>query len=194
MKGEDSFCFNPVVAKPDPVLPTGPTGRSSRHSSVAPHWRALLRSIEAVFWMSLLVSSGDRGESRFRAPWRPPKASPKRRCRLRGTAGARSHHTGHLVVFGSRRSRYRARSAILPDRSTSAAAETPHGASLHWGGSGGSIGTFAPHRNVYRYAAICRASGSLTPRLGIAVPRSMLCGSSIQRSMLSGVLGSWPPR
>lgn len=50
------------------------------------------------------------------------------------------------------------------------------------------------HRNVYRYAAMCRASMSLTPVLGMAVPRSMLCGSRIQRSMLSGVLGSWPPR
>src|SRR5215213_297905 len=52
----------------------------------------------------------------------------------------------------------------------------------------------AGHRSVYRYAAMCRASVLLTPRLGMAVPRSMPWGFSIQRIMLSAELGSWPPR
>src|SRR5215210_1887080 len=62
--------------------------------------------------------------------------------------------------------------------------------------SGGELekAAAAGHRSVYRYAAMCRASVWPTPRLGMAVPRSIPWGSSIQRIMLSGELGSWPPR
>src|SRR5919197_785436 len=37
-----------------------------------------------------------------------------------------------------------------------------------------------------------RASAGLTPRSGMALPRSMDCGDSIQRIRLSGVLARWP--
>ncbi len=46
--------------------------------------------------------------------------------------------------------------------------------------------------NRNRYAAMSRASDSLTPRLGIAVAGSMRCGSTIHATNSFGVLATSP--
>ena len=52
----------------------------------------------------------------------------------------------------------------------------------------------AHHRSVYRYAVISRASDSLMPMSGMAVPGSTCCGCWIHRIMFDGEFDSCPAR